>query len=303
MNKSVVLAGLAAMVFSSTEPAHADTQQLLYTLGQQIDQAFYRDGATKSWRITDGAGDINGAECKKTLAALAKENAPGSSKVELSNDNPELVKGTYKVDDVRSVCDMADRYARINAWEKWAFLSVQESGKIGGGKYYDTAFFEQCVGLYDQLMKAGVAKTQKVLEREILGPGGGEKIRWSGTIEELRVKWCDIGLKKVKAEIEAKQAPYKKALKNDKLSMVLPANANAVRAYILPGGAVSSDPKKLAAAKIWFSDTQSVNSTRLVCKGGQEIHTVHRYQFDANHKLVKTTDKDYCGAPPKSAYK
>lgn len=300
MNKTVVV---AALVAAMSAPAGADSRQLLYTLGQQIDQAFYRDDTTGSWLLADAAGDLSGAPCKQTLAELAKAKVPGSTKLELSNDNPELMKGQHSIDDVRGVCDKVDRYGKIKAWEKWAFLSVQESARIGGGKYYDTAFFEKCVALFDDIVKGGVAKTQRVLERDVPGPGPGGKIRWAGTVEELRQKWCDIGLKKVRAEIDAKQAPYKKALKHDKLSMVLPANANAVRAYILAGGAVTSDPKKLAAATVWFSDTQSANSTRLVCKNREEIHTVHRYQFDASHKLVKTTDKDYCGAPPRGAYR
>ncbi len=37
--------------------------------------------------------------------------------------------------------------------------------------------------------------------------------------------------------------------------------------------------------------------------GGQEIHSVHRYQFDGSHKLVNTTDTFHCGAVPARAFK
>jgi len=87
-------------------------------------------------------------------------------------------------------------------------------------------------------------------------------------------------------------------LKADKLSMALQTGA-----FYIPGGKVTSDPKTLATAKVWFSDTQSVNSDRKVCNGGAEIHVVHRYQFNATHKLVKTTDTQYCGKVPARAYK
>jgi hypothetical protein len=262
-----------------------------------MDDAWYRDATTKTWLVADQAGDLKGAKCTQALAAIAKAGVPGSRTVPLKRDNPELVAGDHSIDERRPVCANIERLAKIRAWEKWAFLSVKESGRIGGGGFYDLAFFEKCVATYDLLLKAGVARTSKVQERELEGPNN-TKIKWSGTIEDLRKKWCDIGLKKVQAEIEAKQAPYRKVLKGDKLTMALQTGA-----FYVAGGTITSDPKKLAAAAVWFSDTQSVNSDRKVCEGGAEIHVVHRYQFDATHKLVKTTDTQYCGNVPMNAYK
>lgn len=304
MNKMALAAAMAASITGSAsavaQPA-ADTAQLLYELTQQVDNAFYRDGG--GWLLSQDAGDLSGARCTKTLAALRKAKVPGSTQIELTKDHPRLARGKHTLVAIRPLCDTIDLYAKVRAWEFWAFQAVQESARIGTGAYYDAAMFESCVRTYDQMIAAGVPSTQAVLAQDILGPRGGGKVRWSGTVQALRTKWCDIGLAQVRDEMEAKQAPYKQALEADKLAMVIPAGANAVRAFILPGGAVSRDPSQLAAAAVWFSDTRSVNTDRATCKAGQEIHTVHRYEFDQRHKLIKTTDRAYCGTVPRSAYR
>jgi hypothetical protein len=54
---------------------------------------------------------------------------------------------------------------------------------------------------------------------------------------------------------------------------------------------------------VLFSDPRSVNGDRKLCERGGEIHVVHRSQFDATHKLVKSTDSQHSGKVPASAYK
>jgi hypothetical protein len=291
MNKTVAV--LAFLLPSAVLAQKSfDPSKDLSKLGKLIDNAWTRDAATKVWVLTDMATD----KCQDVIDTLAKKNVAGSAKLVLNNDTPELLRGEHTLDEVRPLCTKIVHNSKVKKWEKWAWLSVEESGKIGGRKFYDTAIFEKCVKGYDDLVKDGVPATTKVRDKKIKGPDGGQMI-WSGTIEDLRKKWCDVGLKQVQTEIDAKQAPYKKVLKSDKLSMALSTGT-----FYLPGGTTTSDPKKLADATVWFSDTVSVNSGRATCNGGAEIHVVHRYQFDATHKLVKTTDKEYCGAVPKNAY-
>lgn len=292
------IVAVSVLLLLSSAPAFAqagkpDPKKLLYDLGQSIDQAFRRDPSTKLWSVTEN----NGSVCKTLLDELAQAGVPGSAKLTLSNDTPETVAGEYSVDDVRGICKKVVYYAEIQGWEKWAIQALKESSRIGGNQYYDTVYFERCVEKYKALIEAGIPSSQKVLERDV-EDAEGKTVRWAGTILDLRKKWCDIGLKTVSAEIAKREAPYRKVLKADKLTMALQTGT-----FYVAGGAVTSDPKKLAAAAVWFSDTQSVNSTRDVCTSGDEIHTVHRYQFNAKHKLVKTTDKQYCGRVPKSAFK
>ncbi len=289
------------MVLVLAASAHAEDLQMndpnfevLVELRRTIDSAWYREDNKGAWLVADDAGDMTGAKCTRALAAAAKAGVPGSRKIPLSNDNPELMRGDHSLDSLKPVCANIERVAKIKVWERWAIGAARG----GSGSSNDERQFSNCRETYDALLKAGIEKTAKVQEREILGDDQTTKIKWSGTVEQLQKKYCDDPLKKNKADTAEREAPFRKVLKADKLSMALTTGA-----FYIPGGKVTSDPATLAAAKVWFSDTQSANSTRKTCNGGQEIHTVHRYQFDAAHKLVKTTDALYCGAVPARAFK
>jgi hypothetical protein len=93
----------------------------------------------------------------------------------------------------------------------------------------------------------------------------------------------------------ARTAPFRAVLKNDQLAMAL-KDADAI---VLPGGSATVDQQKLDAASFRFIGTSRPEE----CRDGRQLHRVHRYQFDADHKLRGTTDHDYCGAPPNSACK
>lgn len=280
----------------ATSPVHAQALQMndpnfdvLVELVHSIDDAWYRDDKSGAWLVGDDAGDLSGARCMRALAAVTKAGVPGSRKVPLKNDNPQLMRGEHSIDEIRRVCTNIERLAKIRVWEKWATEAAKGSS--------DPKQFERCLSTYDEMIKAGIAKTAKVQERELTGPAE-IKIKWSGTVDELRKKFCEAPLKKLQTEAAEREAPYRKALKADKLSMALTTGS-----FYISGGAVTGDAKKLASAAVWFSDTQSVNSDRKTCKTGEEIHTVHRYQFDGAHKLVKTTDSVHCGKVPARAFK
>ena len=297
MNKKVVvLIGVLATTTTSAEPLEMNdpNYQVLVEVRTSIDEAWYRDGGAGPWLVGDDAGDLTGARCTKALAAAGKAGVPGSRRIPLQNDNPELMHGEHSLDDMRPVCKNIERLAKIRVWEKWAIGAARG----GSGSSNDAAQFATSKRKYAEMLKAGIAKTSKVQQREILKDDQATKLTWSGTVEQLQNRYCDAPATKNASATAGREAPFRKVLKADKLSMALTTGA-----FYLAGGKVSSDPAALATAKVWFSDTQSANSTRKTCNGGQEIHTVHRYQFDAEHKLVKTTDTYHCGAVPASVFK
>ena len=82
-------------------------------------------------------------------------------------------------------------------------------------------------------------------------------------------------------------------LTNDKLK-----DALTYQEVILSGGARTTDPQKMAAASVWFEDF----SPSKVCNDGRQVHSVRRYQFGSDQRIVKTTEQEYCGGAPLSAF-
>jgi len=76
-----------------------------------------------------------------------------------------------------------------------------------------------------------------------------------------------------------------------------------VYSYALVGGKYTDDAKALAAAKVWFLDIGPPSNEAQNCITGGRRNSVRRYTFDVDHKLVSTTQKQYCGDPPASAYR
>ncbi len=298
MNKTVVvLVGvLTATTSAAAEPLAINDPNygVLVEVRKSIDEAWYRDDSSGAWLVGDDAGDLTGARCTKAIAAATKAGVPATRTIPLQNDNPELMRGDHSLADLKPVCVNIERLAKIRVWEKWAIGAARG----GSGSSNDAAQFARCKEKYAAMLKAGIPKTSKVQERELAKDDGITKLTWSGTVEQLQNKYCDAPARKNTSETASREAPFRKVLKADKLAMALTTGA-----FYVPGGKVSSDPATLAAATVWFSDTQSANSNRKTCNGGQEIHTVHRYQFDAEHKLVKTTDTYHCGKVPASAFK
>ena len=157
--------------------------------------------------------------------------------------------------------------------------------------------FENCIEFYDKMIASGVSPSAPVPEDKDRG------ILWKGTVQEIKEKWCDAGLKKVAGEIAAEHAPYRALLKADKLRLVIDETHGGVMSYALPGGKYTDDPKLLAAARVWFLDIGAPSNELKYCLNGGKRITVRRYTFDAQHKLLGTTQKEYCGNPPASAYR
>lgn len=155
--------------------------------------------------------------------------------------------------------------------------------------------FVYCLDKYEKLIASGASPTARV--------GKYAEITWNATLGEIKEKYCVAPGKKVNEDWDAKQAPYKAALKADKLRLIINENSRVIYSYALVGGKYTDDAKALAAAKVWFLDIGAATNERRVCVNGGKLSAVRRYTFDVNHKLLGTTEKEYCGTPPASAYR
>jgi hypothetical protein len=90
-----------------------------------------------------------------------------------------------------------------------------------------------------------------------------------------------------------REEPLRKELKADKLMIALKSGN-----IFLPGGAGTGDPDKVAAVSVWFIDLWPPRH----CVDGRQVHTLRRYQFGGAQELLKTTEHDYCGGAPRSAF-
>jgi len=157
--------------------------------------------------------------------------------------------------------------------------------------------FKFCIQAYDKMIASGISPSTRVTEGEVRG------IPWKGTVQEIKENWCDAGLKKISEDVSARFAPYRANLKADKLRLVIDETHGGITSYALPGGKYTSDPKLLAAAKVWFLDVGPPSNELQYCPSGGKRNSVRRYSFDAEHKLIGKTQKEYCGDPPPSAYR
>ena len=164
--------------------------------------------------------------------------------------------------------------------------------------------YKFCIQEYDKLIASGVSPDTRVPDEEIAGQRHGDpSIPWKGTVREIKEKWCDAGLKKKTEDVASRHGPYRAALKNDKLRLVIDETHGHVMRYALPGGQYTDDAKKLAAASTWFLDVGAPSNERQNCPSGGKRKIVRKYTFDAQHKLLNTTSKEFCGDPPASAYR
>lgn len=163
--------------------------------------------------------------------------------------------------------------------------------------------YQWCSEAYTKMIASGVSPSTEVPEEIMAEDIDFPKIEWKGTVKELNDRLCAGGGKKLSEDIVAKQAPYKAALKADKLRLVIDEKTGTVYSYALAGGKYTSDAKALAAARVWFLDIGTSSAETRICVNGGKLGSVRRYTFDINHKLLSTTEKEYCGTPPASAYR
>ena len=164
--------------------------------------------------------------------------------------------------------------------------------------------FKFCLEAYDKMIASGVLPSAKVPEESIPSVKyGAPDIVWTGTVADIRENWCEAGGSQKSAELDKRLAPYRSALKNDKLRLVVDATHGHVSSYALPGGRYTDDPAKLAKETVWFLDLGAPSNEAQNCVNGAPRKIVRRYSFDGEQRLLDTTSQEYCGDPPSSAYR
>lgn len=286
MKNSATLLCLSLALASAQQLTTDDPNYgLLYKLAQGF--GWHQQSMSKAWMVSDGVTDNNDvATCTTALDKLQAVGVPETRAIEIRWDAPEFKSGIHTLAEIRASCGHLERLAKIKKFEFWAILAMQDAPKVASGRM-DASYFKRCIETYDRIVKAGAKPTDRVPEQKI---GATE---WSGTIEELRQKWCDTGLTKATGNTTQREAPYRAALKADKLNIALKYGS-----VFLPGGAGTTDAAKMAAAPVWFIDL----SPSKVCPNGLQVHTVRRYQFSAAQQLLQTTEKEFCGSAPRSAF-
>jgi hypothetical protein len=252
------------------------------------DIGWYRITETQAWAVKDGASlDLKGAVCMRTLDQFRAAGVPDTRTIAVTYDAPEFKRGSHTLAEIRTSCEHVESLSRIKYFERWAIIAMQDTPNLDTGRY-DIRSFRNCIQVYDKIVNAGVSPTERVPDDVIRG------VAWSGSIEELRKKWCEPGLIKAKVKTAASEAPYRKELTRDKLRVAL-----AYEQVRLPGGARTADPHRMAMASVWFEEFEP--TTR--CSDGRQVHNLRRYEFGADQRLVKTTEQDCCGAVPISAFR
>ena len=255
--------------------------------GLASDIGWYQISTTKAWAVKDAAtSGLKGARCMTTLDNLRAAGVPDTSIVDVKYDAPEFRRGPHTLAEIRRSCAHVEKLGKIRYFERWAVLAMKDTANLNSGRY-DVGYYKNCIQAYDEIVKAGVSTSERVPDDVI---GGAT---WSGSIEELRRKWCDSGFNKANAKTAESEAPYRKVLTNDKLKVAL-----TYQEAILPGGERTANPQKMAAASVWFEDF----SPSRVCNDGRQVHNLRRYQFGSDQRIVKTTEQDYCGGAPLSAF-
>jgi hypothetical protein len=251
------------------------------------DIGWYQIPETKAWAVKDGATlGLKGARCMAMLDKMRAAGVPDTTIVTVRYDAPEFKRGPHSLREIRASCAHVDSLSKIKYFEKWAILAMKDTPNLNS-EQYGTGYYKNCIQAYDEIVKAGVSPTERVPEDVIAGTA------WSGSIEQLRKRWCDSGFSTANAKTAASEAPYRKALTGDKLKVAL-----TYQEVILPGGARTTDPQRMATASVWFEDF----SPSRVCNDGRQVHSLRRYQFGGDQRIVKTTEQDYCGAAPISAF-
>jgi hypothetical protein len=198
------------------------------------------------------------------------------------------------LENLEKMCAQYQRYAlKANNSQELlaiaAFLGTdikdsQETAKIA----VETA--DRCTKLVDEILAAGFPGSTPLVPASV-----------AKTYDEVKPKVCDVQRAKGQAllkELEATEAPLRAALKEDKLMIALDRKQTQ---FYGVGMKPLVTPAQMAASKLWFIHSWSEEET---CRSnGRAVHRLRRYAFNAKHVLADETNKDFCGAPPKSAYR
>jgi hypothetical protein len=249
---------------------------------------------------------------QKCLAAYDKVHAAGiadSTALTVDSgdtDNP-FGRGAHTVGEVHAYCTSA--IAEADRAQATFELRNQVMSAVGGvldnvKRANESPSFdlkdmdgqtEHCNAAVDRALADGASPDLEL-------DGGNGAYEWHGTLARAKTEVCAQAEATRKKLYEKRFGPYLAAgLKNDKFDLLYKWYPDDV---LLPGGVATIDPKKLASASVWFEvSVGATGSAVRSCSGDAEVETLTRYQFGKDQKIAKTSSKEFCGAPPKSAYR
>jgi hypothetical protein len=257
---------------------------------EQVDPVKHRAGQLELeldvWETVGGRTQVKAqyvdyTECTSSLEQMGELDPEGTATIEVEHDIPGLKAGRHSWRDARPACD-----AIVVAVAQHTLIA--NFRRTAGST--DEGSVNACIRSYEAAIKGGVAPTEVVKIDE--GDGAVTHEVTAPMLEHYQK--CVAARTKLNGKKDALEGPYRKVLKNDKLATVL----DRMGFIYLPGG-VDATPATLAANNVWFTKSVSDN----LCPNGLKTTTLYRYQFNAQHKLVKNSHRDYCGSPPGSAYK
>jgi len=285
--KLTLATGLMALVAGLAGPALADEPR---RLDWEYDPTPYRLGALAS--SFDGMGDESDAErCLEVAATLVKNGDKTPIAVRAT---PYLTAGTYGVAEVQAACTKAYRDAIVTMLVAIGDGLPERIAEVDSGqKAYldDLRVAARACGEYaDKALALGAPATTPITIKAM---------SWTGQLGDVKTKVCTSGDDAMKRYNERVLGPYAKVLKADKYAWVADTYPSE---FFVPAlkGASTLDPKQLAKATVWFRITEREPTDDDHC-ARDKVYFYRRLQFDKKHKLVKDTEKTYCGDPGKKA--
>lgn len=224
--------------------------------------------------LRDAQPSLEPPVCASYLQKLRERGVPASRTIEVSESTDFIAAGVHALPAVRRACD-ALAYASKVADARRVLRYAIENGAAEG-----------CAKYWPDIVAAGVKTTTERLDLEL--GDYGKTFRVAGTLEELKNKYCDGAIAERDSKKAAFEAPFRKALKNDKLGIFL--DYRREHGIILAGGDDSEVPGKIAKARTWYTWRLGQN-----CADGRTKYIVRRYDFDAEHRIAKQTVAEHCG--------
>lgn len=275
------------LIFGIVSVASAGVPPALQTIVDYGGNWYSLDKQTGEWNFIG-----NSVTCDERFAEAAADGVAETLVIDIPWNSPLGKPGPRTVKELKEYCLKAVKASTVSGWVGWVKNAVDDDRG-------DIAVI--CVNQYNAMVKdRGLAPTTK-LPYEGIGlpfPDKATGDPFRGTLEAARTKYCDPKAKGYQDAAAANEEPYRRVMKAGKLEIAL---KNLSAAIYGPGKKELATPAAMAKANVWF---RSIHYPENYCRNGESTqYQVRRYQFDAKHKLVKDSAKDYCGAPPASAFK
>lgn len=258
-------------------------RQLLH-LSKHI--GWYQNAPSGSWSVGDvnrNHEELSAGDCKADLDKVQAAGVPDTRGIDIEWDGPEFKHGRHTLAEIRVSCEHVERVKKVQEFERWAIASMHDTSY----KTPSEPDYRNCIKVYNEIVQKGISPSEHVAERMV-----GE-LPWSGTITELREKWCDTGLQASTQAADKVDAPFRRHLKGDRLDIALRYHG----AY-LPGGIKTVSARQMAAVSVWFIEFLP----RRYCNDGRQIHLMRRYQFGPAEELIKKSEQEFCGPAPLSSF-